>query len=165
MSSATQSTPSGNASINERPEIVRGLLTDIVSATATKPGYVVLGLLLSNYQLHLRVPTGEESLRARLGKRVAGVIRCEARRVDRVGTGGRYVEPVIGRPRRVQGTVLGVIAGENSLILNAGGAAGVDGLPLPVVVKLTDARQKADQFAIGSLVSMDVMDGATLTVA
>ncbi len=145
------------------PSIARGILREIVPASATKPGYIVFALNNSNYALHLRVPGGEESLRDRVGKRLIGTIRCEARRVDECSTGGRFVEPVVGRPRKVQGAVLGHVAGENALVLSAAGASMVDSVGLPVVVKLTDARQNAAQFAVGTLVTMDVMDGATFT--
>ncbi|MBX9736420.1 MAG: hypothetical protein K2X32_05790 [Phycisphaerales bacterium] len=154
-----------NASAPADPSIARGILREIVPASATKPGYIVFALNNSNYALHLRVPGGEESLRERLGKRLIGTIRCEARRVDECSTGGRFVEPVVGRPRKVQGAVLGHVAGENALVLSAAGASMVDSVGLPVIVKLTDARQKAAQFAIGTLVTMDVMDGATFTAS
>lgn len=143
---------------------VRGVLEEVVGATATTPGYVVVSIPGSSYRLHLR-PIGEALGRlvpARVGQRVRGRISCDARRVDVVGTGGRYVEPVIGRPRRVQGTVLAVDLAHNALVVNAGGSAGVDGVALPMRCRLTDQRQRAEQFSEGQLVSMDVLDGATI---
>ncbi len=144
--------------------LARGVLRDIVPASATKPGYIVFALNNSNYAIHLRVPAGEESLRDRLNKRLVGTIRCEARRVDECSTGGRFIEPVIGRPRKIQGAVLAHLPSENALVLSAAGASMVDSVSLPVIVKLTDARQQAAQFAVGTLVTMDVMDGATFTL-
>ncbi len=143
----------------------RGMLREIVLASATKPGFIVFALNNSNYAIHLRVPGGEESLRERLNKRIIGTIRCEARRVDECQTGGRFIEPVLGRPRKVQGTVLAHMPGENALVISAAGASMVDSASLPVVVKLTDGRQQATQFAVGTMVTMDVMDGATFTPA
>ena len=113
--------------------------------------HFVLEVPNTSYQLHL-VPTAPVNVAQ--GKRVVGVIRLQARRVDVVGTGGRYFEPVYGRPRRVQGTVVGVDASANSLTVNAG---------VPVVVTLTDERQQASSFAEGQLVSFDALDGATFT--
>jgi len=49
----------------------------------------------------------------------------------------------------------------NALVVNAGGGVAVDGLPLPIVCKLTDARQKAADYAVGDFVGFDVLDGAT----
>ena len=43
---------------------------------------------------------------------------AEAKRIDVVTTGGRYVEPVYGRPRRVQGTVIAIEDG--AVVVNAG---------------------------------------------
>jgi hypothetical protein len=34
---------------------------------------------------------------------------------------------------------------------------------VPIVLKLTDARQRAEQFEVGALVACDVLDGATFT--
>lgn len=143
-------------------QLARAVLGDIVAPTATVPGYIVFAVPGSNYQLHLR-PDGAVSTQP--GKRLIGTIRVQARRVDVTHSGGKYVEPVVGRPRRIQGTVMATDATTNSLTINAGGAVAVDGLPLPVVAKLTDGRQKAEQFQVGQLVTFDVLDGATFTPA
>ena len=92
--------------------------------------------------------------RTPVGKRIVGTIRAQAKRVDLVHTGGRYVEPVYGRPRRVQGEVLAIDAVENTITVDAG---------LPIVCRLTDARQKAGDFPPGSFVSFDVTPGASFT--
>lgn len=140
------------------PALARAVLQEVVPTSATRPGYIVLAVPGSQYQLHLR-PEG--AITAEVGKRITGVITCQARRVDVAVTGGRFVEPVMGRPRRIQGTVLSVSGAGNTITLNAGGGVVVDGLPLPIVCALTDPRQKAEQFAPGQLVGFDVLDGAT----
>jgi hypothetical protein len=91
-----------------------------------------------------------------LGKRIAGTIRGQARRVDIVKTGGRYIEPVAGKPRRVQGVVAATDSGENSITVDA---------VVPIVCRLTDARQRAEQFRPGDLVAFDLMPGASFTPA
>ncbi len=101
----------------------------------------------TSYQLSL-VPIGE--IRAKVGARLIGVIRARARRVDEVRTGGRYVEPVVGRPRRVQGRI--VKTEESGIVVDAG---------VPIHCTLTDERQRPEQFEVGQLVSFDVHDGAT----
>lgn len=133
------------------PYLARGVLAQIVAPTATRPGHIVLALLDTSYEIHL-LPVGP--IATPVGKRIVGVIRAEARRVDVVKSGGRYVEPVAGRPRRVQGTVVGRDASANTITVNAG---------VPIVLKLTDARQRADQYEDGAFVSCDVCDGATFT--
>lgn len=142
-------TPSPTTKI--APYLTRGILAANHAATATKPAYLVVEVPNTSYQLHL-LPAAAVS--TALGKRIVGVIRADARRVDNVKSGGRFVEPVFGRPRRVQGSVVATDASANTVTVNAG---------VPVVLKLTDARQRADQFAAGDFVSCDVLDGATFT--
>lgn len=146
------------------PSLARGVLEEIVAATATRPGYLVFALPGSSYRLHL-VPAGATPSAAAVGKRIKGTITAHARRVDAVTTGGRLVEPLVGRPRRMHGTVLAIDPAAGTITVNAAGSSAVDGVPLPVVVKLTDARQRPDQFAVGSLVAFDVLEGATIALA
>lgn len=131
------------------PAIARGILLEHRPATATTPELVVLGFHNTNYRVHLR-PIGP--IEAEIGKRILGTIRAEAKRVDVCETGGRYVEPVYGRPRRVQGTVAETDAAANTITVNAG---------LPLLCRLADARNQATQFEPGDVVTFDVMPGAT----
>ncbi|MBX3376129.1 MAG: hypothetical protein KF678_03900 [Phycisphaeraceae bacterium] len=129
------------------PSLARGTLTEIVAPTATKPGFLKITFPNTSYELHLLpvVPP-----RTPVGKKIHGLIRAKARRIDTVQTGGRYVEPVFGRPRRVQGTVVSVSGGE--VLVNAG---------VPIHITPTDPRQKAADFQPGQFISFDVLDGAT----
>ncbi len=133
------------------PTLARGILTEVVAATSTKPGHVVIEFPNTSYELHL-IPNG--AIAALVGKRIIGTIDAQARRVDVVDTGGKYVEPVYGRPRRVQGRVVSTDLQTNTITVDAG---------MPIHMKLTDARQLAAMFSIGDLVSTDVLDGATFT--
>lgn len=142
-------TPSPTTKI--APYLARGVLGSLHQATATKPAYLVLEVPNTSYQLHL-LPLGAVSVSP--GKRLVGVIRVQARRVDNVKSGGRYVEPVAGRPRRVQGVVIATDMSSNTITVNAG---------VPIVLKLTDERQRADQFKESDFVSCDVLYGATFT--
>lgn len=130
-------------------DTARGTLEQVVEATATKPGYIVVSFPNTSYQTHL-IPTGP--IAATVGKRILGVVRARTRRVDSVETGGRYVEPVFGRPRRVQGTVVATDAMANTITVNAG---------FPLVCVIGDERQRAEQFAIGDMVTFDLPDHAT----
>lgn len=140
-------TPSPTTRID--PSLARGVLGEVVPATATKEAYIKFLVPNTSYELHLR-PAAE--IATAKGKRLVGVIRAQARRIDVVGTGGQYVEPVFGRPRRVQGTVVRSEAG--GVVVDAG-----------VTIHLipTDSRQSAEAFQPGQLVSCDVLDGATFT--
>ncbi len=138
----------------------RGLLYDASIATATKPASIVFHVPGSQYQVHLR---NEGQVTAQVGKRIAGTIHATARRVDATAKGGCFIEPVIGRPRRIQGVVSAHHASNNSITVNCAGSAAVDGVSLPVICKLSDARQKPEQFPLGTIVGFDVLDGATFT--
>ncbi|MEM8836381.1 MAG: hypothetical protein AAGD00_11260 [Planctomycetota bacterium] len=111
---------------------------------------VILTVAGTSYELHLST---YKPLETPIGKRVVGVIRAQAKRIDVVNTGGRYIEPVYGRPRRVQGVVVDVDASEQSVTVNAG---------VPIICK-TDGRQRAEHFEVGQFVSFDVERGATFT--
>jgi hypothetical protein len=88
------------------PALARGTFAGEVAPTATKPGYIKV-TFTNNYELHL-IPDGPVT--AQLGKRLVGEIRSQARRIDESQTGGRFVEPLSGRPRRIQGSIIAVDA-------------------------------------------------------
>jgi hypothetical protein len=131
------------------PTLTRGVLEEVVAETPTKPGHVVISVPNTSYRLHLR-PVG--AVRGEVGKRIVGVVSATARRVDVVDTGGRYVEPVYGRPRRVQGKVVASDEQSRTIVVDAGG--------VNIHCRLGDQRQRAGEFAAGELVSFDVLDGA-----
>ena len=108
----------------------------------------MLGLPGTDYRLHLVL---EIDLPAGVGQRVSGTIHAAARRVDVVPAGGCYIEPVFGRPRRVQGRIVGGHAEGRVLYVKAA---------CPMVCLLTDKRQDVADFAMGQLVSFDVEPGA-----
>lgn len=133
------------------PTTARGVLAENIPATATRPAMIKLTFPNTNYEMHL-IPAGPTTVQ--VGKRILGVVRAKARRVDVVQTGGRYIEPVYGRPRRVQGAVVAVNEGRRSIVVDAG---------VPIECELSDERQKAGDFAVGQFVSFDVLEGATFT--
>jgi hypothetical protein len=113
---------------------------------------LVLAVPGTDYRLHL-VPAG--TIDAGLNERVSGTIRAHARRVDVIKAGGRYIEPVFGRPRRVQGRIIGGDPHANTLTVLA---------CVPVTAKLMP-NQHAGRFAVGEMVSFDVEPGATFEQA
>jgi len=133
------------------PTLARGELSEVVAPTATKPGHIVIEFPNTSYRMHL-LPAGP--IATPIGKRIIGTIRATARRVDLVETGGKYVEPVYGHPRRVQGSVIGRDDRSRTLIVDAG---------MPIHCTMNDARQIPSQFEMGAVVSFDVMDGATFS--
>jgi hypothetical protein len=131
------------------PTLARGVLAEHTPGPSGAAATITLTVPNTNYQLRLvaaaPVTTG-------VGKRILGHIRARARRVDVVQTGGRYIDPVYGRPRRVQGSIVAVNEGRRSIVVDAG---------VPIECELTDERQKAGDFSVGQFVSFDVLEGAT----
>lgn len=137
------------------PRLCRGIYERTIAAKGHGIGdsngaeHVVISIPDTSYELHL-VPTAPVT--SKPGNRIIGTVRVSARRIDEVQSGGRYLEPVFGRPRRVQGTVIAIEP--DAVVVNAG---------VPVWVKPTDARQSAANFAVGQFVSFDALDGGTFT--
>lgn len=113
------------------------------------PALVELSFANTNYRVRLEV---QGAFKAAVGSRVLGVIHANVQRVDVVRTGGAYLEPVYGRPRRLQGRVIGSDAHDNVLV--------IDG-PVPMHCHLTDRRQRAADFEPGVMVTCGVQDGAS----
>jgi hypothetical protein len=128
--------------------LARGIFIEAVAETADKPAYIKFGVPNTSYELYLRP---SKTVSAKTGQRLIGKVRAQARRIDITQTGGQFIEPVFGRPRRVQGTVIDIKDG--AVVVDAG---------IPIHCTPTDARQKADQFTKGQFVGFDVLDGATI---
>jgi hypothetical protein len=129
------------------PTLCRGVLEHVENTAAGSP-QIVIEIPNSSYRMAFNAV---RSVRAEVGKRIIGRVTLKARRVDIVDTGGKFVEPVFGRPRRVQGRVLGADGGRNALVVDAG---------FPIHCELTDVRQCPEDFPVGELVSFDALDGA-----
>lgn len=113
------------------------------------PEKVVVQIPSTNYQLHLHCPAEPE---VSPQGRTRGVIRCRVWKVDLVSPGGAFIEPIYGRPRRVQGRVTEHVAGENALVVSVHGC--------PIVGHLSE-RWAASEIPIGTLVGLDCYEGAS----
>jgi hypothetical protein len=82
------------------------------------------------------------------GKRVSGTVHAPARKIEAVSQGGNYVEPLFGRPRRMQGLVLKQDLAENILTVQTG---------YEVAVQLPPQQSAAD-YPVGSRVGWDNAD-------
>ncbi|MEM1028109.1 MAG: hypothetical protein AAGJ38_08500 [Planctomycetota bacterium] len=111
-------------------------------------GEMVLGIPDTDYRMKLVL---EIDPPVAVGQKITGTIHATARRVDVIPAGGRYVEPVFGRPRRVQGRIVGGHGPSRTLYVKAGPA---------LICTLSDERQSPEQFSIGQMVSFDVEAGA-----
>lgn len=133
----TEATPAADA-------LSRGVLSE------KSPGHMILDVPESSYEIHL-ITEGE--VPGEVGKKIRGVIHAQARRIDKVKTGGRYVEPVMGRPRRVQGVVIATEPAEDTVTVRVHDCV--------AIVCRTNGQQRAAQFEVGDFVSFDVLRGAT----
>jgi hypothetical protein len=110
-------------------------------------GTVVLARAGTDYALEL-----ESSVDAAIGEKVRGEIRLNAAKITVIETGGKYIEPLEGTPRRVAGRIVEIDRRANLLVVDAG----------PFVVVCTPgALQKAARFEAGQMVTMGVMPGAS----
>ena len=112
-------------------------------------GVAVVTLPGTHYRLHLKC---ENTPDATPQGRIQGTIACDVWKLDDVDQGGAYIEPVYGRPRRVQGKVTATNTANNSVVLE------VCGQP---VVGLLPERWTANQLPIGETVALDVAPGAS----
>jgi len=113
---------------------------------------IVLGLPATDYRLHLKVlaPIQQEP-----GSPVRGSIEAEALRLDRTTAGGRFIEPVYGRPRRIQGRIVATDDPRNRVTVRCA---------CLIHCRLGLSQQAAD-FTIGDLVTFDVKRGAMFVLA
>jgi hypothetical protein len=116
-------------------------------------GHAVLNIPGTAYELHL---VADEPLTPTPQGRVRGVVRLPVWKADVVTAGGAFIEPVFGRPRRVQGTVVQVLPASNSVVVDVCGQPIVGDLP---------ARWDAAQFVIGTRVGLDLPKGGTFEPA
>ena len=123
--------------------LARGVLVE------ASDGSIVLSLPGTEYQLHLVV---DSPVQAQQNKPITGRIEARAKRVDIVHTGGRFIEPVYGRPRRIQGRVIATDPTANTITVHCA---------TPFVCYLT-AQQNPGDFPVGSLVSFDIEKEARL---
>ncbi|XAM01140.1 hypothetical protein OT109_07085 [Phycisphaeraceae bacterium D3-23] len=121
------------------------VVTGVVASVGE--GCIELKLPGTDYKFKLVVAA---DFGAQVGEKVSGVVRAQARRMDVVTAGGRFVEPIYGRPRRVQGTVSGGSVTDNAVYVTAG--------PRLCITPLSP--QTASDFALGQMVSFDVEPGA-----
>ena len=110
---------------------------------------VVLNIPGTGYQIHLR-PTAPVEPTPQ--GRVRGVVRLPVWKLDVITAGGAFIEPIFGRPRRVQGTVIGAEPSGNAVIVDIFGQPFVGDLP---------PRWNAAELATGTRVGLDVKEGGT----
>ncbi|MGJ8637628.1 MAG: hypothetical protein ACSHX5_12360 [Phycisphaerales bacterium] len=136
------------------PTLTRTTIDSIIEATHAKPALVVLSFSNTNYKTHLVVDGDLEALRTRIGKTVLGTIHATARRIDTAGAGGRCIDPCIGTPRRVMGTIVGIDPRSNGMVVNVGPN-------IAVWLTLGSPGQRAIDLADAEFVTCDVVPGTS----
>ncbi|MFT5423587.1 MAG: hypothetical protein ACI89L_001368 [Phycisphaerales bacterium] len=141
-------------------ELTRAKLVEVIEATATTPAFLVLAPDNSEYKLRLQPLGGTlpEGIAQKIGQRLIGTVRAEAKRIDVVQSGGKFIDPVLGRPRRVQGRIIASNPAGGTVTISAGGN-------VPIVCKVTAPGQKAGDFELLSFVACQVQRGASFEIA
>ena len=114
---------------------------------------LVLSIPGTNYRLHLEADAAGRDLTDLVGRRITGRIEARALRVHKARGGGRFIEPIDGHPRIVQGTVESIDPAQRRVLVD---------VAVPMWVTLLD-NQSPEQLAPGDLVNFYVKSGATLT--
>lgn len=109
---------------------------------------LVLAIPGTDYRLHLQL---DRPLSAEVGDRIEGSIHTRARRIDRTGRGGCFVDPVIGRPSNIQGRIIAAGIDDETLTVDAG----------VVMQTRVSAPQHAADFTSGEIIGFAIEPGAT----
>jgi hypothetical protein len=113
---------------------------------------VVFALASTNYEMRLEAEGSMAA--AQVGVVIEALIRAEARKVWTVPSGGNFIEPIFGPPRRIQGRIL--YLDEQRMVVQAGA---------PIVIALPADPAAYDlargPLAIGVLVNISALPGAT----
>ena len=79
------------------------------------PETAVFAIPGTDYRIELLVEGLDEAL---VGTRVRGRIHGQALRMHRTSAGGNFIEPLAGRPRIVQGTIIAIDPGRNEVLID-----------------------------------------------
>jgi len=115
---------------------------------------VALSFANTNYKLNLQPASDMDEFRSMVGKTVLGTIHATARRIDAASAGGRSIDPVAGRPRRIMGRIVGIDTRSNGLVVNVGP-------DMAVWLQISAPNQHAKDFAEVEYITCDILPGAS----
>jgi hypothetical protein len=119
-------------------------------------GDLELGVPGTEYRLHLACEGDPSRLQpSAAARRLRGTIHGKALKLSKAHGGGKFIEPLWGHPRIVQGTVLDADAAGNRLLVD---------LAVPAWLTL-EPGQSASEFPRGTLVNMYLASGMTFRPA
>ena len=136
-----------DSALRTEPDVCRAVLEQ------KSDEQIVLSIPGSSYRLTFRPTVAASAIATPEGKRIRGIVEGKAQRMHVASAGGRFIEPVNGHPRIVQGTILAVDGAKNRLLVE---------MVIPAWLTLA-AGQSASEFAAGQLVNMYVASGMTFT--
>jgi hypothetical protein len=122
---------------------------------------VVLGLHGTDYLLELTptvTPADFPAPRSQRNRRIRGVVHARALKLHHAQAGGRFIEPVHGRPRIVQGTVYEVDVENNRLLMDVV-------IPMWITVETAVTGQSAAEFKQGDMLNFYVENDISFTPA
>ena len=111
---------------------------------------VVLTIPGTSYRLHFKPGA---RITKEPGKRIIGTISGKALRIHAAAAGGKFIEPIYGHPRIVQGTVVAIDTTANRLLID---------MVVPVWLVVPNG-QTTNEFSVGQMVNMYVESGMTFT--
>ncbi len=135
------------------PTLTRARIVEVLDETHANPAMVVLSFANTNYKTHL-VTSQADELRSKIGKTVLGTMHATARRIDPAGAGGRCIDPCVGKPRRVMGTIVGIDDRNNGMVVNVGPN-------MSMWLTLSAPGQRASSLASAEFLTCDVLPGAS----
>lgn len=118
-------------------------------------GSVVLGVHGTDYLITLTPsvqPADFPVPASRRNRRIRGTVEGRALKMHRADAGGRFIEPVHGQPRIVQGTVSRVDAANDRLLMDIV-------VPMWITVETEVTGQSASDFQPGELLNFYLESG------
>lgn len=144
-------TPSTDIASSTQPDVARVVLES--RSQGPTGDQIVVSIPRTSYRLHVTPTVASSAIGTADGKRIKGILRGKAQRMHVASAGGRFIEPVYGHPRIVQGTVLSIDPEHNRVLVE---------MVIPAWLDVAEG-QKASEFAAGQLVNMYIESGMTFT--
>ena len=116
---------------------------------------VVLGVHHTDYLIRLTpsvAPADFPVPASRRNRRIRGTVEGRALKMHRADAGGRFIEPVHGQPRIVQGTVSRVDAANDRILMDIV-------VPMWITVETAVTGQDASEFQPGELLNFYLESG------
>ena len=135
---------------------VREIASFVLEESPTEDS-VILGVHGTDYLIRLTPSVGPSDFpepASRRNRRIRGTVMGRALKMHRADAGGRFIEPVHGQPRIVQGTVIRVDAKNDRLLMDIV-------VPMWITVETGVTGQRASDFQPGDLLNFYLESGTS----